>query len=234
MTDDPLLARARRLWCLLAGSPVVFGGTGIDVAVSPSSALCPPGWVGVVSLGSATIATVPSSWALHTLAAVPASSWLDPHAIRAALPVASTLGPATLAYLDAPAFRPVEGAVGIAADDPEVKALLARVPAEDAEESALSEITSPAFVALEGPRVVAAAGYRLWPGGTAHLSVLTDPTHRSRGLARATASAAIAAALAEGLLPQWRARHAPSRRVAAALGFRAVGWQLSLRLATPS
>ncbi|WP_220505371.1 hypothetical protein [Microbispora sp. H10830] len=42
------------------------------------------------------------------------------------------------------------------------------------------------------------------------------------------ASAAAADALADGLLPQWRARPEPSRRVARALGFRDTGAQISL------
>ncbi|NEB68512.1 GNAT family N-acetyltransferase, partial [Streptomyces fulvissimus] len=51
-----------------------------------------------------------------------------------------------------------------------------------------------------------------------------------RGLARQVASEATAHALAAGLLPQWRARPAASRRVAAALGYRELGAQLSVRL----
>ncbi|PWS40209.1 GNAT family N-acetyltransferase, partial [Streptomyces sp. ZEA17I] len=43
-------------------------------------------------------------------------------------------------------------------------------------------------------------------------------------------SEATAHALAAGLLPQWRARPAASRRVAAALGYRELGAQLSVRL----
>jgi hypothetical protein len=36
--------------------------------------------------------------------------------------------------------------------------------------------------------------------------------------------------MTDGLLPQWRARPEPSRRVARALGFRELGAQLSIRL----
>ncbi|MFD3663840.1 hypothetical protein ACFWVF_25200 [Streptomyces sp. NPDC058659] len=45
------------------------------------------------------------------------------------------------------------------------------------------------------------------------------------------ASAAVAHAIAAGLLPQWRARPHSSRRVAAALGFEELGAQLSVELA---
>ncbi|MFD0628405.1 GNAT family N-acetyltransferase [Streptomyces sanglieri] len=102
---------------------------------------------------------------------------------------------------------------------------------EDAGEAALDEITSPAFVLRDHGQVVAAAGYRAWPRRTAHISVLTAPEARGQGLARVTGSAAVAHALSAGLLPQWRARPAASRRVAAALGFEELGSQLSFEVA---
>jgi predicted GNAT family acetyltransferase len=61
--------------------------------------------------------------------------------------------------------------------------------------------------------------------------VLTASAARGRGLARAAASAAVAHAIQEGRLPQWRARLPASRRVAHALGFRELGSQVSIRLA---
>ncbi|WP_347336090.1 GNAT family N-acetyltransferase [Streptomyces sp. Root1304] len=99
----------------------------------------------------------------------------------------------------------------------------------------MEDITSPAFVVrggegAAGTAVVAAAGYEAWPESTAHVSVLTAAGHRGRGLARRTASAAVAHALEAGLMPQWRARTVESRAVARALGFRELGVQLSVRL----
>ncbi|MDU0303963.1 GNAT family N-acetyltransferase, partial [Streptomyces sp. PAL114] len=49
--------------------------------------------------------------------------------------------------------------------------------------------------------------------------------------ARVVGAAAVAHALAAGLLPQWRARDFASRRVAAALGFEELGAQLSFGIA---
>ena len=86
---------------------------------------------------------------------------------------------------------------------------------------------------LDGDRAVAAAGYLTWPGGVAHLSVLTDPACRGRGLAKLAGSLATADALACGLLPQWRARVPASIRVAASLGFVSCGSQLWIRLIGP-
>jgi RimJ/RimL family protein N-acetyltransferase len=94
----------------------------------------------------------------------------------------------------------------------------------------MAEITSPALVLRTGPAVLAAAGYRHWPNGVAHLSVLAAEPERGRGLARVVASAAVSQTLDEGLLPQWRARRPASRRVARALGFHGLGWQASIRL----
>jgi hypothetical protein len=49
-------------------------------------------------------------------------------------------------------------------------------------------------------------------------------------LGRAAASVAVAHAIGEGKLPQWRAQPQASRRVARALGFRELGSQASICL----
>ncbi|GAA2403119.1 hypothetical protein GCM10010420_32900 [Streptomyces glaucosporus] len=235
MTADPVVTRARALWCELAGVPVEFGRTGTSVAVSPGSGLCPPSWAGIVLLDGAAIATAPTAEAAARLRGAAAGrapeELVDAAVLRSLLPVARTLGPAALAYLSAADFRPAPVPVAeVPRGHPRVADLSAGVGREDADESALDEITSPAFAVFEDGEVTAAAGYRLWPRRVAHLSVLTATRHRGRGLARAAASAAVAHALGAGLLPQWRARPEPSRRVARALGFRERGAQLSLRL----
>ncbi|WP_432986144.1 GNAT family N-acetyltransferase [Dactylosporangium sp. CA-233914] len=236
MTNDPLLERARQLWADLAGTPVTFTESAIEVVASPQSLLCPPGWVGIVALGRAVIATAPdddtAEIVKHALADLPATAVIDPAPVRDRLPVKETLGPATLAYCDAAGFHPAESSAveTISAVHTDMTALLARVPAGDADESGLAGITSPAFVVRTGTDVIAAAGYRAWPRRTAHVSVLSTPAARGRGLGRVVATAAVAHALDAGLLPQWRARPEPSRRVARALGFREVGAQLSINL----
>ncbi|MFI9846780.1 GNAT family N-acetyltransferase [Nonomuraea sp. NPDC051941] len=226
------LDRARDLWAALTGTPVTFPASGdVKVVVSPGSSLCPPGWTGVVALGGAILATVPGAGL-----AEPVRSALlnlgDAGLARLPdlLPVLDVLGPATLAYLDAGDFvaaPPV--AERLPADHPAILALLESVPQEEADESGLEEIAS-AYAVREGGDVLAAAGFRPWLDAAAHVSVLTAPRWRGRGLARLAASAAVADALAIGLLPQWRARPEPSRRVARALGFREHGAQISIRL----
>ncbi|MEV6399442.1 GNAT family N-acetyltransferase [Streptomyces sp. NPDC051907] len=238
MAADPLLVRARGLWETLAAAPVSFAPSGgLTVVVSPESALCPPSWAGIVTLGDAAIATVPTASAAQlfrrVLAEAPAGSLTRPEAVRALLPVTDVLGPAALAYVSSDGFRPAPAHDAVEQLAPGHRGLqeLARsVGPEDADESGLDEITSCAFVVREGTEVVAAAGYGVWPAATAHVCVLTAPRRRGRGLARQTASAAVAHALAAGLMPQWRARPPASRRVARALGFRELGSQLSVRL----
>lgn len=237
MTLDPLIGRVHALWQALAGAPVEFGRSAVSVIVSPRSKLCPPSWCGVVVLGGAGIGTVPTAEVAVQLrkvaAAVPPAALVQTDVLRAELPVAEVLGPTTLAYLSGSDFRPMptdRTVTCVPAAHPGLLALLTAAGQEDAGESGLDEISSPAFVILDGVEVVAAAGYRPWPGRTAHLSVLTGPEHRSRGLGKAVASAAVAHALDAGLMPQWRARPESSRRVAHALGFQEVGAQLSIRL----
>ncbi|MDT0347206.1 GNAT family N-acetyltransferase [Streptomyces litchfieldiae] len=237
MAPDSLPARARSLWETAAATPVSFPPRGgLAVAVSPDSGLCPPSWAGIVVLDGAAIATAPTAHAAGVLraalGALPVASLTDLAMVRTRVAVADVLGPATLAYLSPAAFRPAAGgesAEHLDPGHPEVAGLLRAAGREDADESGLAGIDSPAFVLRAGAEVVAAAGYEVWPTSVAHISVLTAPGWRGRGLARRAASAATAHALAAGLLPQWRARPAASRRVARALGFTELGGQLSLR-----
>ncbi len=228
------VSRARDLWSRLAAVPVAFASDGgVTVVVSPESALCPPGWAGIVVLGGAGIATAPDDDTADVLRGVldrlPASAATDTARVRAELPVTDVLGPAALAYLDATEFR-APPHVPVQRIDGGLDNLLAGVPADEAGESGLTDITSDAFVVRDGNRIVAAAGYHRWLDTAAHVCVLTAPDHRGRGLATAVAAAAVRHAVADGLLPQWRARVEPSRRVARALGFRELGAQLSIRL----
>ncbi len=231
-----LIARARELWEYLAGPEAGFG-LAISVAVSPRSYLSPPGWAGIVVIGDAVLATAPDHGTARlieqALTGLPAASLTSAEVLSLRLRIAGILGPAALAYLDPADFRPQPGDAIIGPldlDDPGIQEFLAAASIDDVKESGLREITSPAFAVREHDRVVAAAGYRDWPCGTAHLSVLTAAAARGRGLARAAASAAVAPAIGKGRLPQWRARPPESRRVARALGFRELGSQVSILL----
>lgn len=238
MVDDSLMAHARSLWQTLAAAPVTFpSGSGVHVVASPASQMCPPSWVGIVVLGDSAIATVPTEHAVqpvqHVLSQIATESITRPAALRSALPVQAVLGPATLAYVSRNAFVPAQRDVVVerlAPGHPDLQALLESAGTDDADESGIGEITSPAFVVRELGKVVAAAGYRSWPAETAHMCVLTAEIARGRGLARRVAASAVDHALAGRLVPQWRARPLASRRVARALGFSELGTQLSVDL----
>jgi hypothetical protein len=242
MTHDPPADRARQLWVELAGAPVSFPDQGIEVVPSAASRLCPPGIAtipaasaGGTGTGSADDGETGPATGLRGgpaagIAGLPIGAVRDIDRVRAVLNAAETLGPATLAYLDRSDFRPANGTVErMPADHDDVLRLVASVSAEDAGECGLDEITSAAFPVRTGADLVAAAGYCRWPGQVAHLSVLTATAHRGHGFAARAASAAVEDALRHGLLPQWRARPPASRRVAARLGFRELGAQVSLR-----
>jgi GNAT acetyltransferase len=232
-----LTAQVRELWEHLAGTVTGFAPA-VSIAVSPQAALCPPGWIGIVVIGDAALATAPdhetARLAGQALSGLPAASLTSTDVLTSRLPVAEILGPAALAYLDPAEFHPGPGDADITplgSDDLGLRQFLLAAGADDLRESGLEGITTPAFAVREHGQVAAAAGYRDWPRGTAHLCVLTAAAARGRGLARSAASAAAAHAIGEGKLPQWRARLEASRRVARALGFRELGSQVSIRLA---
>jgi hypothetical protein len=196
--------------------------------------------VGIVVLADAVIATAPTPGIAHTvqhaLETLPATSLTDPAVLSTRLQLLDLLGPACLAYLDPAEFRPHYGQVAVEQllpHDDDLRQLVGSSSTDDVEESGITQITSPAFAVREHGAIISAAGYRVWAGQVAHLSVLTIATARGRGLARAVASAAVAHAIAHGELPQWRARPQTSRRVARALGFRELGSQVSIRVAHP-
>ncbi|MDJ1131003.1 GNAT family N-acetyltransferase [Streptomyces iconiensis] len=238
MADDSLVARVRGLWEQLAAGPVSFPANGgVAIAASPDSRLCPPSFAGVVRVGDAAIVTAPDDDQADLLREVLEHARVDSlvciSGLGAMLPVNEVLGPAALGYVSRDEFRPARNGAAIMCRAPgqgDVRVLVESVGPDDADESGIEEISSPVFVVCEGSEVLAAAGYHMWPASTAHLCVLTAPQQRGRGLARQVASAAVSHALDADLLVQWRARSAASRRVAAALGFRELGDQLSVRL----
>ncbi|WP_060905634.1 GNAT family N-acetyltransferase [Streptomyces scabiei] len=237
MGVDPLLKQAQGVWETLAAVPVAFPLVGgLNVVTSTASRMAPLSWAGIVVLGGSAIVTAPTDRDAQVLrrilAEMPISSLTSPEAVRAVLPVNEVLGPAVLGYVSRDGFRPVPAGRSVerlAPGHQDLMTLVKSVPSADAGESGMDEIASPAFVVRKGADVVAAAGFQAWPAAAAHLCVLTAPEERNRGLARQVASAAVAQALADGLLPQWRARPMASRNVARALGFRELGSQLSIR-----
>jgi GNAT acetyltransferase len=239
---DELLRRARIAWAGYAGLDDGFRPGQVHLGVNAGSGLCPPGWAGIVVLGDAAIVTAPAAQAERelrgALRGVPVARLTDPSVVVPAGRAAAVLGPANLAFTDparfaGPGASPRPATQQMPVTDQRVQRLLSSVSAEDAAETDLARMDSAVHVVLDGDRAVAAAGYLTWPGGVAHLSVLTDTACRGRGLAKLAGAAATADALARGLLPQWRARVPASIRAAASLGFVSCGSQLCIRLGCP-
>jgi hypothetical protein len=239
---DELLRRARIAWAGSAGLGDGFRPGQVQLGVNAGSGLCPPGWAGIVVLGDAAIVTAPAAQAERelrgALRGVPVARLTDPSVVVPAGRAPAVLGPANLAFTDparfaGPGASPRPATQQMPVTDQRVQRLLSSVSAEDAAETDLARMDSAVHVVLDGDRAVAAAGYLTWPGGVAHLSVLTDTACRGRGLAKLAGAAATADALARGLLPQWRARVPASIRAAASLGFVSCGSQLCIRLGCP-
>jgi GNAT superfamily N-acetyltransferase len=226
-------AQIRGAWALLAGLDQLRD---LQVVVDAGSALCPRGWVGLLSLDGTVTAVVPG--APHVPLARAALAGLSPDEVtnpEVVVPrfggVAEILGPAALFYPTAalPALARQHHGVETAELN-ELGELLDDTGTADANESGLANISSPAFVIRDDAAIVAACGWQVWPGRIAHLCALTRPAYRRQGRAQAVAARAIDEAAAEGLLPQWRARPVASQQLAGSLGLVQLGAQLSLRL----
>jgi GNAT acetyltransferase len=228
--------RVRRVWRELTGAASAFRAAGWVVAAGPGDERRTV----AVRLGDAGVVSAPAELVpvVREVVGGAAGDLADPEAVVEALgavvPVADVRGPAVLAYADPGCFRPQNGpgVATVAAGDPGVVGLAAASGGDDADESSITQMTSPLSVVRVDGRVVAAAGYEVWGGELAQVGLLTDPRFRGRGLGTAVASAAVARALAAGLVAQWRARPAivGSRRIARTLGFVDAGWQLAMRL----
>jgi GNAT superfamily N-acetyltransferase len=206
----------------------------MSVLVDAVSPITRAGWIGILTVGDTVTVRVPRddlvgplTGALAGLAPVDAA---DPSVVGARLPVGAvidTLGPAALFYPPAgwsPRGLPAE------VEQAELDALLAAADEADLDESGIAECEETVFGSwTDAGTHAAVAGSRRWPNGVAHLSVYASPDHRNQGHARRAGAAAVAHALDDGLLPQWRARVVASQRVAVAIGLDRVGAQLGLQ-----
>lgn len=221
---------ASAAWARLAGLESLEA---LHVSVDPRSPLAPSGWIGILTIGSTVTASVPRAdledAVTAALTGLAAAEVTTPGLVAQRMPpTRATLGPAALLYPGASFLVPSEPPDRATA--PELSALVAAVEQHELDESGVTHLESPVFVSrTTSGGVAAAAGYRRWANGVAHLSVLAHPAERNRGHGRRAAAMAIGSAMDEGLLPQWRARPVASQRTALALGFIRVGAQLSLQ-----
>lgn len=149
------------------------------------------------------------------------------------------IGPAFIGYADGATFRALvpNAACLLGAGDVEhVAELQAACGAVEWEHGGSEIGQNPAAGVYISERLVALAGYEVWGGGIAHVSVITHPRHRGKGYAGAVVSKLTETALAQGLVPQYRTleSNAPSVHMAHRLGFVRYGVSMAVRLRQPA
>ncbi|MCC9195762.1 GNAT family N-acetyltransferase [Arthrobacter sp. zg-Y820] len=132
---------------------------------------------------------------------------------------------------------PVEPAdeVAVAEDQALAVQLERRCPPDDVAAAGLSGKETLFIVvddSAEEPVPLAGAGYSIRDGILADISTLTAPDARRRGLGRYATSVAVEEAMAEGLIPQYRAPldNIGAARTAAGAGFVAAGIRSEVQL----
>lgn len=95
-----------------------------------------------------------------------------------------------------------------------------------------SSIEHPCSAVFVGGRIAALAGYEVWGGTIAHISIVTHPDFRSRGFGRSAVAHLAGRAIAAGLLPQYRTLQSnrASIRIAESLGFHCYATSVAVRL----
>ena len=90
----------------------------------------------------------------------------------------------------------------------------------------------PSSGVVVGSNLVALAGYKIWGGAIAHISVITHPNFRGRGFGRSAVAHLASVALVAGLVPQYRTLESnqASIRIAESLGFAHYATSVAVRL----
>jgi GNAT superfamily N-acetyltransferase len=146
-------------------------------------------------------------------------------------------GPAHLAYWPPSSPRPVlRGRVEVVGGDGRASLASLRDIAPAEWEEAGIGADSRVFALRMDDRIVAVAGYERWSGQIAQLQVFCHPGYRRRGLAVEPLKTAISEALADNLLPQYRARdgNAASLALAKRVGFVEYGWMATVFVRRPN
>ncbi len=116
-------------------------------------------------------------------------------------------------------------------DEAAVEALQAACDPTEWEHGGSDVVNTCSGVFMDG-RLATLAGYEVWGGTVAHISIVAHPAYRGRGLARDAVAHVACRALEAGLIPQYRTLEAnrASVRIAESLGFRLYARSLAVRL----
>jgi len=95
-----------------------------------------------------------------------------------------------------------------------------------------SSLDHPCSGVFIGDQLVAVAGYEVWGGTIAHISIITHPDFRRQGYGRNAVAHLADRAIHAGLLPQYRTLQSnlPSVRIAESLGFYPYATSVAVRL----
>jgi GNAT superfamily N-acetyltransferase len=150
------------------------------------------------------------------------------------------IGPAEIRYADAGTLRPASRDGGVrlldAADGPALERLRDACETTAWEHGGSELGVHPVAGLFAEDELAAVAGYEVWDGSIAHISVVTHPAHRGRGMGAGVVQHVARAALGAGLVPQYRtlASNTPSLRIAERLGFVPYAQSLAVRLRVPA
>ena len=150
--------------------------------------------------------------------------------------MSAIIGPAAILYADAGTLRAPSSGVDprplTDADRPAIDGLRRSVTETEWAHGGGDHGDSPVFGAFADGTLGAHAGYAAWGGRIAHLSIVTHPAYRGRGLGAAAVALAARAALDAGLVAQYRTleSNTHSLKIARRLGFVPYAASLAVRL----
>ena len=142
------------------------------------------------------------------------------------------IGPAFIGY--ATDIPPADGDLRSvdATDSPLVDSLRSACGGTEWDHGGSDLARHPCSGAFDGGQLASLAGYEVWSGSIAHISVITRPIFRGRGHGRRAVAHLAARALAAGLVPQYRTLEANtgSMKIAEALRFTRYATSVAVRL----
>ena len=191
---------------------------------------------GVLALfrGKSAIVSIPPDCAeplRALLSSIP--NGCSPDTFASALRSVSTaiLGPAFLGYAEtvSPETHPTRALI---LDDTAALDFMERSCGPIDWEHGGSRIQDSCSAVFVGSQIAALAGYQVWGGTIAHISIVTHPEFRGRGFGRSAVAHVARRAITAGLVPQYRTldSNRPSLRIADALGFVRYATSVAVRL----
>jgi GNAT superfamily N-acetyltransferase len=203
-------------------------------------------WSGIFILlvGTAPIISLPR--ALYSSLHTQAQSWLASEALDATFlrsvlggSVDKIIGPAFIGYTDhrsAPSAEASRARLLREDDGENVAGLRAACDPADWRQGGREHGDNPAVGCFANEELVAMAGYEIWAGAIAQISIVTHPSYRRRGFGRTAVSRLIDIVFERRLVPQYRTLHSnqASMKIASALGFVPYGTTMTVHLRSNS